>query len=245
MKKINSILAGLLFTASLLFTQQATAQAPTQKMSYQSVIRNSSNVVVANTQVGIRISVLQYSASGNPVWVETQTATTNGNGLVSIKFGEFASIDWSAGPYFFKTETDPTGGTNYSITGTQEVLSVPYAQYATQSFYDLEQFNTIQLLRSQNIGLGVKFIICKEGSFPTSSGGAALGSFLGEIKMVAFETIPGGWLECNGQELPINQNLALFSLLGTTYGGNGVTFFKLPNLNNKTPKGIPLGLIQN
>jgi hypothetical protein len=139
MKKINSILACLLLTASLFLTQQVTAQAP-QKMSYQSVIRNSSNVLLANTQVGIRISVLQGSATGTAVYVETQTATTNGNGLVSLQIGmgtattgTFAGINWAAGPYFIKTETDPAGGTNYSITGTQEILSVPYAMYAAKS----------------------------------------------------------------------------------------------------------------
>ena len=139
MKKINSILASLLLTATLLFTQQATAQAP-QKMSYQSVLRNSSNVLLANTQVRIKISVLQGTASGTALYVETQLATTNGNGLLSIQIGTgpvttgtFAAINWAAGPYFIKTETDPTGGTNYTITGTQEMLSVPYAMYAAKS----------------------------------------------------------------------------------------------------------------
>jgi hypothetical protein len=140
MKKIYSILTGLLLTASLFFTQQATAQASPQKMSYQSVIRNSSNVLLANTAVGIKISVLQGSTTGTPVYVETQTATTNGNGLVSLQIGTgtattgtFAGINWAAGPYFIKTETDPAGGTNYNITGTQEILSVPYAMYAAKS----------------------------------------------------------------------------------------------------------------
>jgi hypothetical protein len=139
MKKIYSTLTMLLLTTSLFFSQQAAAQAP-QKMSYQSVIRNSSNVVVANTQVGIRISVLQGTASGTSVYVETQTATTNGNGLVSLQIGTganqtgtFAGIDWADGPYFIKTETDPAGGTTYTITGTQEILSVPYAMYAAKS----------------------------------------------------------------------------------------------------------------
>ena len=138
-KIINSILAGLLLTASLFLTQQATAQAP-QKMSYQSVIRNSSNVLLANTAVGIRISVLQGSASGTAVYVETQTAITNGNGLLSIQIGTgiattgtFAAINWATGPYFIKTETDPAGGTSYTITGTQQMLSVPYALYAETS----------------------------------------------------------------------------------------------------------------
>ena len=155
MKKIYSILAGLLLTATLILTQKATAQAP-QKMSYQSVIRNSSNVLLANTQVGIRISVLQGSETGPAVYVETQTATTNGNGLVSIKIGTgtaitgtFAGINWANASYFIKTETDPSGGTNYSITGTQEILSVPYAMYAAKSVNDSAQTAAITALQTQ------------------------------------------------------------------------------------------------
>ena len=59
--------------------------------------------------------------------------------------------------------------------------------------------------------------------------------FLGEIKIVAFNFPPKGWVFCNGQLLPINQNQALFSLLGTTYGGNGQTTFALPNMQGRTP----------
>jgi hypothetical protein len=70
MKKINSLLTGLLLTASVFMTQQANAQAP-QKMSYQSVLRNSSNSLLVNTQVRVRISVLQGTASGTALYVET------------------------------------------------------------------------------------------------------------------------------------------------------------------------------
>jgi microcystin-dependent protein len=59
--------------------------------------------------------------------------------------------------------------------------------------------------------------------------------FLGEIKMCAFNFAPKGWALCNGQFLPINQNQALFSLLGTMYGGNGQTTFALPDLRGRTP----------
>jgi len=59
--------------------------------------------------------------------------------------------------------------------------------------------------------------------------------FLSEIKIVSFNFPPKGWAECNGQFLPINQNQALFSLLGTTYGGNGQTTFALPNLRGQVP----------
>ena len=59
--------------------------------------------------------------------------------------------------------------------------------------------------------------------------------FLSEIKLFAFNHVPKGWAMCNGQLLPINQNQALFSLLGTTFGGNGQTNFALPNLQGRTP----------
>ena len=59
--------------------------------------------------------------------------------------------------------------------------------------------------------------------------------YLGEIKLVSFNFAPKGWAFCNGQLLPINQNQALFSLLGTTYGGDGRTTFGLPNLQGKVP----------
>jgi microcystin-dependent protein len=59
--------------------------------------------------------------------------------------------------------------------------------------------------------------------------------FLGEIRIMSFNLLPKGWADCNGQFLPINQNQALFALLGTTYGGNGQTTFALPNLQGRVP----------
>lgn len=117
----------------------AFAQSP-DKMTYQAVIRNSSNKLVVNTAVGMRISILQTTATGTAVYVETQKPTTNLNGLATIEIGSgtvvsgtFANIDWSKGPYFIKTETDPNGGTSYTITGTSQLLSVPYALYAKKA----------------------------------------------------------------------------------------------------------------
>jgi len=130
MKRVITSLTAFLFVAILW------AQAP-EKMSYQAIIRNSSNVVLANTQVGMQISILQGSANGKVFYSETQLATTNENGLVSIEIGggvvqdgDFSTIDWSNGPYFIQIETDPDGGTKYSITGTSQLLSVPYALHA-------------------------------------------------------------------------------------------------------------------
>ena len=100
---------------AICLTAAVFAQAP-QKMSYQAVIRNASNGLVANQPVSMRISILQGSATGTPVYVETQNPTTNANGLSSLEIGSgavvsgsFSSIDWANGPYFIKSETDPSG----------------------------------------------------------------------------------------------------------------------------------------
>ena len=66
--------------------------------------------------------------------------------------------------------------------------------------------------------------------------------FLGEIRMFAGNFAPLGWLFCDGRTLPISQNTALFSLIGTTYGGDGRTTFALPNLNGRTPLGAGDGV---
>ena len=68
--------------------------------------------------------------------------------------------------------------------------------------------------------------------------------FLGEIKIISWNYAPKGWAFCNGQFLPINQNQALFSLLGTMYGGNGQTTFALPDFRGKVPIHLGDGFTQ-
>ena len=123
MKKFTS------FLALILFTTMVFGQIP-NGFSYQALLRDVNGNLITNKKVGIQISILQGSETGTVVYSETQTPTTNSNGLIAIKIGELNTIDWSSGPYFIKTETDPAGGTNYTITGINQLLSVPYAQYA-------------------------------------------------------------------------------------------------------------------
>jgi len=129
----------ILFATVMVFVTIAQAQAP-HLMSFQSVIRNSSGTLVTNHSVGVKISILQGSISGAAVYTETLAATTNVNGLVTLQIGggtvvsgTFSGIDWSAGPYYLKSEIDPTGGTSYAIAGTTQLLSVAYALYAEKS----------------------------------------------------------------------------------------------------------------
>ncbi len=132
MKKIFTLLFLVLITFTL------SAQAP-QKMSYQFIVRNASGSLVTNGPVGVRVAILQGSPTGTVVYQElfNPNPITNLNGLVSIEIGTglpitgtFSSINWAGGPYFLKTETDPSGGTSYTVVGTSQLLSVPYALYS-------------------------------------------------------------------------------------------------------------------
>ena len=133
MKKLLSIIT------IMLIVSIGWAQSP-EMMSYQAVVRDANNSLVTNTVVGMQISILQGSISGSSVYTETQNPTTNSNGLIAIEIGSgtivsgsFSTIDWSNNTYFVKTETDPTGGSNYTIEGTTQLLSVPYALYSKTS----------------------------------------------------------------------------------------------------------------
>lgn len=121
----------LLLAFSIAALTQGFGQVP-YKMSYQAVIRDNSNHLVTNQQIGLRISVLQGSESGLVLFSETLSPSTNANGLVSVEFGgvELSTIDWGADIYFIMTEVDPSGGSNYSISGTSQLLSVPFALHS-------------------------------------------------------------------------------------------------------------------
>ena len=109
------------------------AQVP-QGISHQAVVRNAENQLVINSPIGIRVSILKGAPDGTEVFSETHTPQSNANGLITFVIGQgddqssdFSAIDWADGPCFVKTEADPEGGTNYSIEGTSQLWSVPYA----------------------------------------------------------------------------------------------------------------------
>ena len=127
----------VLFTTFLiLICCSAMAQSPA-RISYQAIIRNSNNELLANTGVALKISILRDSIAGNSVYSERHTPTTNANGLISIEIGggtplsgTFTNIAWGNRKYYLKTEVDPAGGTSYSISGITQFVSVPYAFHA-------------------------------------------------------------------------------------------------------------------
>lgn len=115
------------------------AQAP-QKMSYQAVIREANNSLLSLKNISMRISILRGDFESSAVYIESQNGKTNINGLVSLQigtgtilYGNFSKIDWSKGPYYIFTETDPDGGFDYRLNGKSELLSVPFALFAANS----------------------------------------------------------------------------------------------------------------
>jgi hypothetical protein len=134
---MKRILLSLVAIATLSLS--SFGQAP-EGFKYQAVVRDAGNTILNNQAVGLRMTIHQGSIGGTTVYSETFAPTTNTYGLVNLEIGNgtvvsgtFANIDWSAGPYFMETAVDVTGGTNYSVMGTSQLMSVPYALYAKTS----------------------------------------------------------------------------------------------------------------
>jgi hypothetical protein len=129
MKKIITLT--LLLVSILSF-----AQVP-QGISYQAIALNNSGNPVVSSNVGIRLSVVDNSATGTVLYTETHTKTTNTQGLFNLVIGQgtvttgtFSTINWSTNSKFLKVEMDIAGGTNYVLVGATQLLSVPYAMAA-------------------------------------------------------------------------------------------------------------------
>lgn len=124
---------------SLLLTNIAMAQAP-QGIPYQAVARNSSGVILASTAISVRFTIRDSVAIGVIKYRETFSVTTTEQGMFSVNVGQgtpvtgtFAGINWGTNAKFMQVELDPAGGSSYIDMGTQQMMSVPYAQYAANS----------------------------------------------------------------------------------------------------------------
>jgi len=271
MKKIQ-----IIFALFILMCSVAMAQAP-QSVPYQAVARNASGNLIANQTVALRFSIHDVTSNGTVVYQETQSATTNALGLFTANIGSgtpvigtFITISWGSGAKFAQVEIDTANGNNYVDMGTQQLMSVPYALYASTSgsgaglpqgvntgdviMYDqngndwVAKTLTVNTTTSNAGGsqpfsimnpyLALNFCIATQGIFPSRNGE---NPYLGEIEIFGFNFAPVGWELCDGQILPISQNTALFSLLGTMYGGDGQTTFALPNLQSRLPICIGQG----
>ncbi|MCX8533417.1 beta strand repeat-containing protein [Chryseobacterium luquanense] len=188
----------LLTVGILLGCHLVSAQAP-EKMSYQAVMRNTGGQLLINQNIGVKVSVLQGSSSGTVVYSERLTGTTNTNGLVSLEIGTgtvlsgtFATINWASGNYYLKTETDPTGGTAYSIAGTSQLLSVPYAMYAKTSGSSGGGF-TLPYTASVN-NANTLFSINNDGDGTSLEGiNNTTTSSIASVRGIVNQTAPGGF----------------------------------------------------
>ena len=135
MKRLTTQLIALL-VCCWLFTASCFAQVP-QAINYQAVARDGLGKLITNKLIGIKLIILQGSATGTIVYSETDTVTTNQFGLFTLAIGKgtvvtgtFSSIVWSTGNYWLQVKMDPLGGTSYTDMGASQLLSVPFALFA-------------------------------------------------------------------------------------------------------------------
>jgi hypothetical protein len=132
MKKIFLLIITLI--SSALFSQVP------QGFSYQAVALNSAGSPVVSSTISVRISILDNSATGTNLYTETHSKTTNANGLYNLIIGQgtpisgtFSTINWALNSKFVKVELDPTGGSTFTLVGSNQLMSVPYAIYSSSS----------------------------------------------------------------------------------------------------------------
>jgi len=125
------------FLLSFCILEQAFSQAVPERFFYQSIVRNAIGQALDSQSVSVRLSILKGSETGNAVYVETHTTSTNASGQIGLQVGGgivlsglMSQINWASGPYFIKTEIDTTSGSNYSIISSSQIQSVPYALFA-------------------------------------------------------------------------------------------------------------------
>jgi microcystin-dependent protein len=224
------LIAGLNPLRFLLLMSMVTScislwgQAP-DRISYQAVVRDGNNDLIANTQIGVRVTILQGSPVGANVYRERHAPTTNAAGLItlqigagSVQNGSLAAINWEAGPYFVEQAIDLAGGTNYSLTSTTELLSVPYALYA------------------RRVDRATQVAIADTATAVSDAG--LLGLSVGTVLLFGGNdaTVPPGWLLCDGAAHDVTTYPALFNLIGTTYG-SAPGQFRVPDLRGRGPMG--------
>ena len=134
---MKKIFASILF---LLLLQTTTFAVVPEAIKYQAVARDNGGNILANKNIGIRLSILKGNISGTAVYVETHATSSNNLGLINLEIGKgtpitgtMSAINWGNDSYFIKIEMDETGGSNYTLVGTSQLVSVPYALYAKEA----------------------------------------------------------------------------------------------------------------
>ena len=176
------------------------SQAPA-KFNYQGVARNPQGQVIANQNIALKVLILDIEINGSSIYSETHSAKTNQLGLFNIAIGggtvlsgDFNKIPWSQKDKFVKIEMDPAGGSNYTLIGTSQLLSVPYAlhsktaesvQLKSQEVYYTDG---LTFTSSNNIWetSEIKLIVNEDGKYLLNAIGRAWSEWSAEIKFRVF-----------------------------------------------------------
>jgi hypothetical protein len=154
---------------ALLFFQAFKAQIPPQKFNYSAVARNSAGDPIANTAIGIQITILRDSPNGAVQYSENHMVNTDAFGLFNliigtgnIQSGNMALVDWTFYDHFLKVGMDVTGGTNFLTMGTSQFLSVPYAMHARSAEFLVGGNNAFTHNIGEQYGGGVIFHLWRD-----------------------------------------------------------------------------------
>ncbi len=230
--------------------QAANVEIP-QKFNYQSVIRASDGSVLKSKKIGIRFSILKNSNNGEAVYTESHSTYTNKNGLISLAIGtgnsqgSIATIDWSSGQYYLKTQIDPVGGINYLMDDTSQLLSVPYALYSGSSPSSEKEIllfgeNYLSYSESELTLEKIDLSSNVKGTLPVISGGTGLKkspmigliaandaagarTILGVDAAGKDNSTPVSLIEVNNSYLSLNGQEILARTVPVTLGGTGST----------------------
>lgn len=163
----------------LLFSIVSFAQVP-QGMSHRGTAYNTSGVILEDTSISIRVRILDVSTSGTIVYEETHNKTTNGTGQYNFNIGQgipagsfnFSTINWGTNNKFLEIGIDPTNGTNYTVVGSSQLMSVPYALYSEKSTgLNMATLNTVNELRTTDTHNIENLVYVKGYWYPGDGGG--------------------------------------------------------------------------
>lgn len=255
-----------------MFIICVAAFAQPEAINYQGIARGADGLPLISRAIFIRASITKDAAGEDAEYSEQHSVTTSSSGLFNLALGKgtvlsgvFTNIEWGDGDRFLKIELN-VDSKGFEVLGVTQLLSVPYALYATNAGTTNISAKSPLNFSNKIIGLNagtkpgdlmtwdgvnwvskaqetktlnnmqpytvINYCIAISGVFPSRNGTEP---FLGEIILFAGNFAPRGYLPCDGRLLSISGNTALFSLLGTMYGGDGKTTFALPDLRGRVP----------
>ena len=208
MKKLCSTIILIIIAISIVHSQ-------TQTFKYQAVLRDNNGNILANKNVGVKITIIQ-GAPATAVSSEEFNQSSDEFGVVNLEIGtgtapsvSYQTIDWSKGNNQLRVDIDITGGRNFSLLGTSLILSVPVANYASKAG------------------------VASSAGFPAGM----IIAFAGDTSK-----IPSGWLLCNGKAINRVNYATLFQTIGVSWGsGDIINTFNLPDLRGQFLRGTDLG----